>query len=142
MQMPANSLFVDTSGWADPILRNTTHHDEMERYYREMIANQRPLVTTNYVLAETVALLASQSRASRKQVLDILNRIRHMPQLRIIHVDEMTDEAAWAMLNQFADKDWSVVDAASFIVMRRLGIQEAFTSDGHFSQAGLIRVPR
>ena len=64
MQMPASNLFVDTSGWADPILRNATHHDEMERFYREIIANQRPLVTTNYVLAETLALLATRSRAT------------------------------------------------------------------------------
>ena len=64
-----------------------------------------------------------------------------MPQLRMIHVDVATDDAAWAMLNQFDDKDWSLVDAASFIVMRQLRIQEAFTSDGHFRQAGFIRLP-
>lgn len=45
------------------------------------------------------------------------------------------------MLERMTDKEWSLVDAASFIVMRRLGITEAFTSDQHFIQAGFLRVP-
>ena len=39
------------------------------------------------------------------------------------------------------DKDWSLVDAASFIVMRPLGITEVLTTDHHFSQAGFVRLP-
>jgi len=36
----------------------------------------------------------------------------------------------------------SLVDASSFVVMSRLGISEALTTDQHFSQAGFVRVPR
>lgn len=45
------------------------------------------------------------------------------------------------MLERYADKDWSLVDAASFVVMRHMGITEAFTTDHHFAQAGSTRVP-
>ena len=38
--------------------------------------------------------------------------------------------------SQHADKSWGLVDCASFLVMRDLGISEAFTSDSHFEQAG------
>lgn len=141
MQTPPNSLFVDTSGWADPILHNTTHHVAMEQFYKEVIASKRPIVTTNYVLAELLALLSTRARASRSQILDILKRVRQIPQLRVIHVNEATDDAAWAMLYQYQDKDWSLVDAASFVLMRELGITEAFTSDPHFAQAGFVRLP-
>jgi predicted nucleic acid-binding protein len=34
-----------------------------------------------------------------------------------------------------------LVDAARFVVMRQLGIAEAFTTGKHFVQAGFIRVP-
>jgi predicted nucleic acid-binding protein len=34
------------------------------------------------------------------------------------------------------------VDAASFAVMRRLGIAEALTGEHHFIQAGIVRVPQ
>ena len=37
---------------------------------------------------------------------------------------------------QRLDKDWSLTDCISFIVMRRRGLTDALTSDHHFEQAG------
>jgi len=34
------------------------------------------------------------------------------------------------------DKEWSLTDCISFLVMKDLGIQEALTADHHFAQAG------
>lgn len=34
------------------------------------------------------------------------------------------------------DKTWGLVDCVSFAVMRRHAIQDAFTADRHFIQAG------
>ena len=36
------------------------------------------------------------------------------------------------------DKDWSLVDCISFIVMEEHGIHEALTADHHFEQAGFL----
>jgi predicted nucleic acid-binding protein len=33
-----------------------------------------------------------------------------------------------------------LVDASSFILMRRMGMTEALTNDHHFEQAGLVRL--
>jgi len=60
--------------------------------------------------------------------------------LRSIHVDERLDALAWAMLRQYSDKNWSLVDATSFILMREQGIYEALTSDHHVEQAGFQRL--
>jgi predicted nucleic acid-binding protein len=35
------------------------------------------------------------------------------------------------------DKDWSLTDCLSFMVMERRYLTEALTTDGHFEQAGL-----
>ncbi|HEX6818165.1 MAG TPA: PIN domain-containing protein [Ktedonobacterales bacterium] len=139
--MPANSLFVDTSGWADPVLRNTADHEAMEAAYKQIVASNRPLVTTNYVIAELVALLTARSRATRPQILALINSIKRLPQLRILHVDESLDTAAWELLERSPDKDWSLCDAASFVLMRQFSISEAFTSDRHFDQTGFLRIP-
>jgi predicted nucleic acid-binding protein len=40
------------------------------------------------------------------------------------------------LLTQRQDKDWSLVDCASFIIMQRRGITETLTTDHHFEQAG------
>lgn len=113
----------------------------METFYKRAIATRRELITTNYVLSELVALLPARSRASRRQTLAYICGIRRITHLTVIHIDAATDADAWELLERQDDKDWSLVDAASFVVMRQLGLQEAFTSDQHFSQAGFIRVP-
>jgi len=38
--------------------------------------------------------------------------------------------------HQHHDKQWSLTDCTSFIVMQQRGITEALTGDRHFEQAG------
>ena len=40
------------------------------------------------------------------------------------------------------DKDWSLIDCISFVVMEEEGIQEALTADQHFEQAGFTALLR
>ena len=138
--VPPN-LFVDTSGWADPVLHNTRDHAVMEAFYKQAIASRRTLVTTNYILAELVALLTTRSRASRPRILALIDNIKQVASVRIIHIDPALDGEAWALLERHPDKNWSLVDAASFVVMRHHAIAEAFTTDQHFVQAGFVRLP-
>jgi len=134
-------LFVDTSGWADPILKNTPEHMAMEAYYKQAIVGDRILVTTNYVITELVALLTVRSRAPRTQVLALIARIKEAPRVQIVHIDQALNAAAWSLLEQYSDKEWSLVGAASFVVMRQLALTDAFTSDHHFTQTGFVPVP-
>lgn len=135
------NLFVDTSGWADPLLRNTPDYRRMADLYTELVTTGRPLVTTNYVLSELVALLTTRIRAARSDLLAYITEIRADPHVHVVHIDPTLDAEAWDLLERTLDKEWSLVDAASFIVMRRLRITEAFTTDHHFSQAGFVRLP-
>lgn len=136
------AVFVDTAGWADPILQNTPDHAGMAAYADQLLASHRPLVTTNYVIVELVVLLASRAHGMpRPDLIRFVNKLTSMPWLRIAHVDEATHAEAWALLERMDDKEWSLTDAASFVVMKRFGISEAFTSDHHFDQAGFVRVP-
>jgi predicted nucleic acid-binding protein len=36
------------------------------------------------------------------------------------------------------DKEWSLTDCTSFVVMEEQGLSEALTADRHFEQAGFI----
>lgn len=136
-------VFVDTLGWADPVLKNTPDHERMTAYQNQLFASQRPIVTTNYIITELVALLTIRAhQMSRPNLVSYVNDILAIPWLQVVHIDAATHAEAWAMLEQYTDKEWSLVDAASFVVMRRMGISEAFTSDHHFAQAGLTRAPQ
>ncbi len=138
---PPSDVFVDTSGWAEAVLNNTPDHRAMEAFYKHCIAQRRPLLTSNYVLAEVVALLQARSRASREAIFRLIRQIKQVAHSEIIYIDRDIDDAAWEMLEQYRDKSWSLTDATSFVIMQRRGIQEAFTSDHHFEQAGFVCVP-
>lgn len=139
----ANLLFDDTSGWADPILQNTTEHQAMMAFARQLTPSGRKLVTTNYVITELVALLTARAHSmSRTDLIQFTNRMLANPRIQVVHVDPATHAEAWVLLEHSLDKEWSLVDASSFIIMRQMGITEAFTSDHHFVQAGFIRVPQ
>jgi predicted nucleic acid-binding protein len=43
---------------------------------------------------------------------------------------------AWDFYKARTDKDWSLTDCTSFVVMKSRGIERAFTADRHFEQAG------
>ena len=57
-------------------------------------------------------------------------------------VDEGLYRAALSLLRSRADKTYSLCDAVSFVLMYRLGITEALTTDRHFEQEGFVRLLR
>ena len=128
-------VFVDTAGWAALFVRTEPQHAAAAALLADWRQQARQLVTTNYVLAELVALLTSPLRVPRERQFAYVDGIRSAG-----YVDEPTDNAAWELLKARPDKDWSFVDAASFVVMRERGITEALTTDHHFEQAGLVRL--
>jgi len=98
-------------------------------------------VTTNYVVTELVALLTTRTRIPRNEVLDYVETIRQSPHIEVVQVAPALDAAALALLRSRPDKEWSLVDAVSFVVMTNEGMFEALTTDHHFLQAGFVRLP-
>jgi predicted nucleic acid-binding protein len=67
--------------------------------------------------------------------------LRHVQIVRRLHVRTSLEDqkAAFAYLKRHADTRYSAVDCLSFMVMLRLGIQEAWTFDGHFAHRFIAR---
>ena len=91
-------------------------------------------------MTELVALLTSPIRMPRPTIIELIEGLKSSPQIEIVHIDEGIDQETWQLFRLRADKQWSWVDCASFMVMKQRGIQEALTTDHHFEQAGLIRL--
>jgi predicted nucleic acid-binding protein len=69
-----------------------------------------------------------------------LTDLRAATWVDIIHIDSALDSAAWALWMSRPDKDWSLFDSASFVVMQSQGLTEALTADHQFDQAGFVRL--
>lgn len=136
-----NNLFVDTSGWAYFLDRQDPLHAEVIAIVQSALTRRRRLVTTNYIIAELVALLSSRYHLPRQQVIKAVNAIKTDPSVEVIYIERSLDDEAWNLLETRLDKEWSLVDASSFVVMKRYAMTEALTTDHHFTQAGFIRGP-
>jgi hypothetical protein len=132
--------FVDTSGWGHLVDPAQAFHRQAAALYRQARQQGSRLVTTNYILTELVALLTSPVRVPRGRVIELISGLKTSPYVDIIHMDAQLDSQAWDLLVERPDKEWSLVDCASFVVMRQAGIAEALTTDRHFEQAGFIRL--
>jgi uncharacterized protein len=63
---------------------------------------------------------------------------RAEPNVTIIGCSDQLLEAGVDLFRERPDKDWSLTDCISFVVMQREGISEALTGDKHFEQAGFV----
>jgi predicted nucleic acid-binding protein len=132
--------FGDTSGWANLADSSQSFHPLATRTYRWARRHKRKIVTTNYVLAELVALLTNPLRLPRPTTIAFIESLKNSPVVEVVHVDAVLDGEAWHLLRNRPDKEWSLADCASFVLMQRRGIREALTTDHHFEQAGFIRL--
>ena len=133
-------VFADTSGWGNLLDKSQQFHDQAVSIYRQKRGENNKFITTNYVLAELIALLNSPLRMPRKDAIGFIESLKSSAFVEIVHVDEKTDEAAWKLLKSRVDKNWSLVDCSSFVIMNQEGITEAFCTDYHFEQAGFVNL--
>ena len=92
------------------------------------------LVTTEWVLVELADALASTRARDLFSVMR--EKFRKNPSGSLIPLDIADLEEGIALFATRPDKEWSLTDCISFVVMRREKIAEAATADRHFEQAG------
>jgi len=96
--------------------------------------------TTNYVLAELAALMISPLRLPHALRQEVSEAIRRADWIDIVHVDEQLDARSWQFMATHQDKNFSLVDCSSFVLMNDRGLSAALTADRHFEQAGFVRL--
>jgi len=91
-------------------------------------------VTTSAVLTEVGNGLARRKERARVQALwQTLDRDQNV---ELVYVDATLWLRALEFYSDRSDKQWSLTDCMSFIVMQDRGLTEALTADRHFEQAG------
>ncbi len=128
-------MLLDTSGLFSLWDGNDPFHAVAVRLYRD--AGRR--VTHDYVLAELIAL-AQVRGLPRRDVLEHVSRLLDDPVVEVHWLGEGAYRTALAFLRDRLDKTYSLCDAASFLLVRKLGITEVLTTDRDFDQEGLVRL--
>lgn len=132
------SVFVDTSAFFAVLDAGDVNHGAARAAWDRLLDDRDDLLTTNYVLVETAALLQSRLgvEALREFAADVL------PVVELHVVDEGEHCSAFHALLVAARRKLSLVDCASFECMRRVGLDRAFCFDPHFAEQGFAVVPQ
>ncbi len=126
------NVLVDTSALLAVLDRSDERHAEAKRIWQELLTGENVVVCHNYILVETSALL------TRRFGMDAVGVFERdvVPVLRLLWVTRDIHEAAVAAHLAAGRRALSLVDCASFEIMRRTGVRMAFALDPHFREFG------
>jgi len=128
------AIFMDSFAWIAAINKSDNYHEICLSILEELLNNQAKLITTNYVLVETINALSKVEY--RKTAIEFIDKLEKSPSVQIIRITDEIYNNAWTFYKQRMDKDWGITDCTSFEVMRAFNVKKAFTNDKHFEQAG------
>jgi predicted nucleic acid-binding protein len=125
-------VFVDTSALFALLAANDIMHQKAGRNFAYCAEHDAQLVTSSYVLVETLALL--QNRIGLQAVSDF--QLKFLPLLEVIWADgEWHGRAVQRLLSQ-GRRTLSLVDCLSFEIVESLDIRKVFSLDKHFQKYG------
>jgi predicted nucleic acid-binding protein len=120
------SLFVDTSIWYAAANLSDRSNDRA----KTVLHSGESLVTTDHILVETRTLL--RYRLQRRAAERFWDGMRSgVAAIESVGLADL--EAAWQIGISWKDQDFSIINRASFAVMRRLGLERAASLDDHFA---------
>lgn len=127
--------FADTSFWIALSSRRDQYHSRAVDWHEFVIRSGSKVVTTEAILWEWLNDLADAS--TRGIAAEGYRRAHADRRVEVVPFDPDLTGAAVSLFGSRTDKDWSLTDCLSFVVMHRRDISEALTTDHHFEQAGL-----
>jgi predicted nucleic acid-binding protein len=113
------------------INRNDTWHGSASEWARRV---QEPLVTTDAVRTEVADALCRSN--VRQWAVTTLENVKTDPAITSIEGGRALFRRAFDLYRGRVDKDWSLTDCISFVVMKDRRLDRALTSDVRFVQAG------
>ena len=131
-------VFADTAAFVALLVRRDEFHQSANRIMAELSEKDTKLFVTEMVLVEIANALSAIELRARAVIL--IDELQTLPNVEIIWSSRELFESAWLLYRERPDKEWSLTDCASFVVMKERGINLAFTSDKHFKQAGFVRL--
>jgi len=126
-------VFVDTSGFYALLDGTDPFHAAARLCFERAEAGGIQLVTTNYVVHESWALIQRRLGWAALEVLllDVL------PRCEIVLVDLALHAAGAAYCQQIHERRFSLTDAISLEYMRRQKLTLAIVEDEHFRREGV-----
>lgn len=137
--MTGKAIFVDTGAWYALADQSDRNNREAILIYRQIFKDFQKLIITNLIVAESYTLI--RKGLGPGAGIDFLRNLGGSPRISKVFSDIEMEKQAEDIIRRFKDQDFSYTDAVSFVCMKRLNINQAFTFDRHFRTAGFEVLP-
>jgi predicted nucleic acid-binding protein len=94
------------------------------------------LLTTAWVMTEVADGLTDA--LARERFVQFYDRLRLRDDVMIVPCGEELFDQGMELFRRRLDKEWSLTDCISFLVMQGENVAESLTGDHHFEQAGFV----
>lgn len=131
-----NSVFLDASFWINFRDEETLPHPLARQIVVNLFRQKVPMVTTLPIICEIHAYFTRSPGARETVLKDLCEN----PILAVEDVSLQDQKEALNILRKHRDKDYSLCDALSFVIMRRLRVKRVLSFDTHFRQFGEFEV--
>ena len=131
--MARRPVFLDTSYLVALSNLDDPHHDRSKKLDERLLRQGVPIVSHWGIMLEIADGFARLSRRSKG--MDLLQRMMTEERYRIEPISSSLFNEALDRYCTRADKEWSLTDCISFVLMEQLKLKEALTADNHFRQA-------
>lgn len=127
-------LFLDTSFAYALINKSDEWHEEAVKLQKEVSNNKIKLITSEYILWEIANGLSAVNFKKKAGIL--IKILMDNAYIKLIPSSSSLLKEGLNLYEQYSDKDFSLTDSISFIIMNRFNVKSVLSSDHHFEQMG------
>ena len=124
--------FADTWSFIAVLYRFDEHHSQASRLWRRSAGAR--IITHDGVLTELLAFFSGGGAHARHEAVDLTRQM--LMRGHVVPVDRVLFRRGLDRYEARADKEYSLVDCMSMIVMEDHDIHHVLTNDHHFEQEG------
>jgi predicted nucleic acid-binding protein len=127
-------VFADTGYWLALVNPNDDLHQNALNTSRSL--GPVLTVTSEPVLTELLNDFGQRGPELRKAAAGLIEQLKKNPNCEVVPWTAHLFHAGFLLYKQRRDKDWSLTDCTSFVIMHERNIAESLAHDKHFEQAG------
>lgn len=127
-------VFADSCYWIALLHPQDNLHGKVQSLIPDLTGSL--IVTSDAILTEVLDHFSGKGGHFRKIAGEYVQQVSSNLRVKIVKHEPDKFRDAVAFYIQHGDKEWSMVDCLSMLLMREEGINDVLTSDHHFTQAG------
>ncbi len=124
-------VFLDTGAFLALADEDDDYHSVAKSIHAQLLGTRAPLLTSNFVLAETYTLI--RFKVGHDAAVEFMKQFDQTG-IKVLRVSAAIEHTAKAIFTRYDDKEFSFVDCTSFALIDHHRLDHAFAFDGHFRQ--------